>query len=108
MVETLCDDKDVVPVVDDEEMVVQQTVERHGCQTASFNNPGEALQYYRENSQKITLMITDLTTPVLPGSDLIRHPPNSSSAPGYSPGDALQEVMLYSPLPLFGDAVNAL
>ena len=72
MVETLCDDKDVVLVVDDEEMVVQQTVERHGCQTASFNNPGEALQYYRENSQKITLMITDLTMPKVSGPDLIR------------------------------------
>jgi hypothetical protein len=30
-----------------------------------------------------------------------------SALTGYSLGDALQEVMLYSPLPFFGDAVNA-
>ncbi len=75
MVETLCDDKDVVLVVDDEEMiekVIQQTVERRGCRTVSFNNSVEALQYYIENSQKITLMITDLTMPKLSGPDLIR------------------------------------
>ena len=40
--------------------------------TVSFNDPAEALQYYIENSQKITLMITDLTMPILPGPDLIR------------------------------------
>ena len=62
-------------VVDDEEMIVEMldwTVERGGCLHASFNDPAEALQYYEENSQKITLMITDLIMPVLPGPDLIR------------------------------------
>ena len=76
MVETLCDDKDVVLVVDDEEMIgemIGHMVERHGCQHISFNDPAEALQHYRENSQKITLMITDLTMPKLPGPDLIKH-----------------------------------
>ena len=75
MVENICDDKDVVLVVDDEEMiekVIQQTVERRGCRSVSFNNSVEALQYYIENSQKVTLMITDLTMPTLPGPDLIR------------------------------------
>ena len=76
MVETICDDKDVILVVDDEEMIeemIQGIVERHGCRHVSFSNPTEALQYYIENSQKITLMITDLTMPKLPGPDLIKH-----------------------------------
>ena len=76
MVETICDDEDVVLIVDDEEMIgdmIGHIVERHGCQHVSFNDPVEALQYYRENGQKITLMITDLTMPKLPGPDLIKH-----------------------------------
>jgi two-component system, cell cycle sensor histidine kinase and response regulator CckA len=75
MVEKLCDDQDVILVLDDDEMVeemVEEIVERGGCLHISFNDPGEALQYYIENSPKITLMITDLTMPKLPGPDLIR------------------------------------
>ena len=75
MIETICDDKDVVLVVDDEAMIgemIGNIVERHGCQHVSFNDPTEALQYYIKNSQNITLIITDLTMPVLPGPDLIR------------------------------------
>lgn len=59
MVEKLCDDKDVILVVDDEEMI-EQIVERRGCLHASYNDLAEALQYYIENSPKITLMVTDL------------------------------------------------
>jgi DNA-binding NtrC family response regulator len=76
MLETICDDKDVVLVVDDDEMIedmIQGMVERHGCRNVSFNDPAEALQYYVKNSQKITLMITDLTMPVLSGPDLIKN-----------------------------------
>jgi len=76
MTEHICDDKDVVLVVDDEDMIgdmVGAMVERHGCQHVSFNDPTEALRYYKENSQIITLMITDLTMPKLPGPDLIRN-----------------------------------
>ena len=75
MVEKICDDKDGILVVDDEEMIeemIEQMVERRGCLHASYNDPAEALQYYIENSQKITLMITDLTMPKLSGSDLIK------------------------------------
>lgn len=72
MIDTPCDEKDVILVVDDEEMIGNM-VERHGCQHVSFNDPTEALQYYIENSQKITLMITDLTMPKLPGPDLIKN-----------------------------------
>ncbi len=76
MVETICDDKDVVLIVDDEAMIgemIGRMVERYGCQYVSFDDPTEALQYYIENGQKITLMITDLTMPKLPGPDLIKN-----------------------------------
>ena len=76
MVEKLCDDKDLVLVVDDEELIgemIGNMVGRHGCQHVSFNDPTEALQYYIENSQKITLLITDLTMPKLPGPALIKN-----------------------------------
>ena len=76
MIDTPCDDQDVVLVVDDEEIIsdlIGNMVGRHGCQHVSFNDPTEALQYYIENSHKITLMITDLTMPKLPGSDLVKN-----------------------------------
>lgn len=53
--------------------MIGNMAERHGCQHVSFNDPTEALRYYAENSQKITLMITDLTMPKLPGPDLIKN-----------------------------------
>ena len=46
----ICDDKDVVMVVDDEEVIekmIQTLVESHGCSHVSFNDPLKALQYYR-------------------------------------------------------------
>ena len=52
--------------------MIDGMVERGGCLHVSFNNPAAALQYYIGNSPEITLMITDLTMPVLPGPDLIR------------------------------------
>lgn len=74
--DTVCEEKDIVLVIDDEEMVeemIEAIVEDHGCAHVSFNNPAEALRYYEENSWKITLMITDLTMPFLSGPDLIRN-----------------------------------
>jgi CheY-like chemotaxis protein len=73
MVEKLCDEKDVILVVDDEEMIaemIQQMLERRGCQTISFNDPLEALHYYTENSQKITLLITQRDEPTITVDDL--------------------------------------
>ena len=75
MAQAICDDKDVVLVVDDEEEIgeiIGDMVERHGCQHISFNNPTEALQYYIANAPKITLIITDLTMPLVPGPQLIK------------------------------------
>jgi len=74
--DAVCDEKETVLVIDDEEMVeemIEALVEAHRCAHVSFNNPAEALRYYEENSRKITLMITDLTMPSLSGADLIRN-----------------------------------
>jgi two-component system, cell cycle sensor histidine kinase and response regulator CckA len=73
--DTVCDEKDIVLVIDDEEMIeemIEALVENHGCAHVSFSDPTEALHYYEENSWKITLMITDLTMPSLSGPDLVR------------------------------------
>ncbi len=75
MAQPIRGDEDVVLVVDDEEMITQvigHIVEKDGYRQVSFNDPTEALQHYNGNSQAITLMITDLTMPVLSGPDLIR------------------------------------
>jgi hypothetical protein len=37
--------------------MIEALVEAHGCAHASFNDPPEALNYYKENARKITLMI---------------------------------------------------
>jgi FixJ family two-component response regulator len=75
MMNRVCNEKDIVLVVDDEKTVeemIEAMVEAHGCAHVSFNNPVEALNYYKENSRKITLIITDLTMPFLSGPELIR------------------------------------
>jgi hypothetical protein len=53
--ETVRDEKDMVLVVDNEQMIgemIGAPVEDHGCAHASLNNPAEALRHYEENSQK--------------------------------------------------------
>jgi DNA-binding NtrC family response regulator len=75
MTQTICDDMDVL-LVDDEEIIgeiIGDRVKHHGCQHISFNNPTKALQYYIANAPIITLIITDLTMPVVPGPRLIRN-----------------------------------
>jgi two-component system, cell cycle sensor histidine kinase and response regulator CckA len=76
MTQAICDDKDIVLVVDDEEMIeemIQKQLERRGCLTVSFNNSREALEYYIANVPKITLIITDLTMPLVSGPELIKN-----------------------------------
>ncbi len=53
--------------------MIGDAVERHGCQHISFNNPAEAQQYYLANAPQITLLITDLTMPLVPGPQLIKN-----------------------------------
>ncbi len=75
MVATACDDKHIVLVVDDEEVIEEmmgELIEEYGCPHVSFHDPVKALQHYEENSVDISLMVTDLTMPSMSGSDLIR------------------------------------
>ena len=75
MVVATCDDKHIVLVVDDEEMIEERMgalVEEYGCPHVSFHDPVKALQHYEENSRNIVLMVTDLTMPSMSGSDLVR------------------------------------
>jgi DNA-binding NtrC family response regulator len=65
----------MILVVDDEEMIeemIEELVGRHGYLHVSFNNPAKALEYYTTNVSKITLIITDLTMPLVSGPELIR------------------------------------
>ena len=46
-----CDSKDVVLVIDDEEAIaemISELVEEFGCARVSFDNSAEALQHYEE------------------------------------------------------------
>ena len=75
MTDVICDEKDLILVIDDEEMVeemVEDLVEEHGCAHVSFNEPRKALEYYRGNSKTVTVMITDSRMPDLSGPDLVR------------------------------------
>lgn len=69
-----CSEKDVILIVDDDEAVAEMIaglVDGFGCAYESFDDPVKALRYYEKNSEKITLMVTDLTMPGLSGPDLI-------------------------------------
>ena len=71
----ICSDKDLILVVDDEEMIeemIEELVEEHGCRHVSFSDPRKALEYYKEHSRTVTLMITDSRMPHLSGPDLVR------------------------------------
>jgi len=75
MADTVCDEKDVVLVIDDEAMIAEMIaglVDDFGCAYESFSDPQKALRYYEENLPRITLLITDLMMPDLSGPDLIR------------------------------------
>jgi FixJ family two-component response regulator len=75
MVVATCDDKHIVLVVDDEEMIEEMMgalIEEYGCPNVSFHDPVKALQHYEGNSRNIVLLVTDLTMPSMSGSDLVR------------------------------------
>jgi DNA-binding NtrC family response regulator len=75
MTEFVCSDHDLILVVDDEEAIeemVEELVEEHGCPHVSFNDPRKALEYYRENSPAVTVIITDSIMPSLSGADLVK------------------------------------
>jgi PAS domain S-box-containing protein len=63
-----------VLLVDDEESIrkiLKKTLESRGFQTLSACNGAEALSLYRQHQQKISLVITDISMPVMDGSALI-------------------------------------
>ena len=75
MSDALCDNRDIILVIDDEKMIeemIEELVEDQGCSHVSFTDPAKALQHYKENSERITVMITDLTMPSISGPGLIR------------------------------------
>ncbi|MGD0232864.1 MAG: response regulator [Syntrophorhabdales bacterium] len=75
MAVTTCDDKHIVLIVDDEEMIEEMMgalVEEYGCPHVSFDDPVKALRHYEENARNIALLVTDLTMPSMSGSDLVR------------------------------------
>jgi FixJ family two-component response regulator len=75
MIDKICDEKDVVMVVDDDEAIEQvigELIGHYGCVHASFTDPAKALNYYKENVQRITILLTDLNMPSISGSGLIR------------------------------------
>jgi CheY-like chemotaxis protein len=64
-----------IVVVDDDEMIeemIQAIIESHGCETTSFTNPQEALEFLTRNPDRAILLITDFRMPLLPGPELIR------------------------------------
>lgn len=75
MTDLVCSEKDLILVVDDETMIeemIEELVEEHGCPHVSFNDPRKALGYFRENSKRVTVMITDSRMPDLSGPALVR------------------------------------
>lgn len=63
-----------VLLVDDEESIrkiLKKTLESRGFQTLSANNGAEALLLYQQHQQKISMVITDISMPVMDGAALI-------------------------------------
>lgn len=62
-----------IMVVDDEEqvlMVMERLLARSGFSCISFNDSSKALDYFKEHTKEISLLITDQTMPNLQGSEL--------------------------------------
>lgn len=67
--------KTVILVVDDEravEELVESFVQRAGYAHASFNDPIEALRYFKAHKEHICLAVIDLTMQKLSGPQLVK------------------------------------
>lgn len=65
----------VVLVVDDESTVedmINTLLTRHGYRTASFDDPGKALRFFKEHEEIIDLVVTDFKMPGIQGGELAR------------------------------------
>ncbi len=75
MEDVACNEKEVVLIVDDQEVIgelIGALIEDRGCAYVSFSDPLKALSYYEANPTQITIMIVDLTMPSLSGAGLVR------------------------------------
>jgi two-component system cell cycle sensor histidine kinase/response regulator CckA len=67
--------KTIVMVIDDEEAVeelIEAFVEQKGYAHASFNDPVEALHYFKADHEHICFVVMDLTMPRMSGFDLAK------------------------------------
>lgn len=65
--------KEHILLVDDEEAIVmmcKDLLEHHDYVVHSFTEPTKALDYFKEHSQEISLLITDMTMPEISGDEL--------------------------------------
>ena len=66
---------ELVLIVDDEKnirQVTSATLEKYGYLTLTAANGAEALEIYKQNAEKIALVLTDMAMPVMDGATLIR------------------------------------
>lgn len=65
----------VILVIDDD-VVIEDALNAmlfsHGFRTASFNDPRDALRFFREHHQIIDLVVTDWDMPAMGGNELAR------------------------------------
>ena len=82
---------ELILIVDDEKNireVTSATLEKYGYQTLTATNGAEALAIYKQNPEKIQLVLTDMAMPVMDGATLIHAlqqlnpPPKIISASG--------------------------
>ena len=66
---------ELILIVDDEKnirQVTSATLEKYGYQTLTAANGKEALGIYKQNAEKVRLVLTDMAMPVMDGATLIR------------------------------------
>lgn len=65
----------LILVVDDEEQIegyIQELLQRQGYEQVSFVDPEKALEFFRQNAQRIGLIISDIRMPGIDGVELTR------------------------------------
>ena len=66
---------ELILIVDDEKTILQvtsATLEKYGYQTLKAADGAEGLAVYKQNAEKIALILTDMAMPVMDGATLIR------------------------------------
>lgn len=73
--ETDLDGTETIMLVDDEKPILkmlEKSLSRCGYRTVCFTNAQEALNYFRDDSKAIDILVTDMTMPVITGVELSR------------------------------------